>query len=126
MKPDGGYAANPPRSTTGRRAQRFKIEMKMQYRAAGEERWRDGKIKDISSSGVFFDAENSLELTTRLEMWFVLPVKLASRPGGEILCSGQVVRRILPELPAGPALIAATISKYRFFRQPDLTGPGRS
>ena len=95
------------------RARRFALHLSLRYRSIGAAQWREGRIENISRSGVLFWTEHPLEVDTRLEMSFVLP--LIDTPPG-IVCRGHIVRTVLPNGHNAPPGLAATISAYRFVR----------
>jgi hypothetical protein len=95
------------------RAFRFALPLPLRYRSRGARRWRDGRIENISRTGVLFSTEELLDLRTRLEMRFVLPVGTFSPA---VMCRGHVVRTVLPSGPEAFPRFAATISGYLFVR----------
>ncbi len=42
------------------RAQRFVLELGLQYRASGQTEWHEGRTENISHTGVLFRAERPL------------------------------------------------------------------
>jgi len=90
--------------------------MALRYRLMGEILWHDGRVENISRSGVLFRAEHALTPNKAVEMSFVLPVQSSSEPGAEVTCHGHIVRTVLAKTTEGPAL-AATISDYCFSRR---------
>lgn len=94
------------------RALRYALHLPLRYRPVGAARWREGRIENISRSGVLFWTDQPLEVDTRLEMSFMLP-PIDTAPS--IVCRGRIVRTVLPEGQAPPGL-AATFSSYRFVR----------
>lgn len=96
---------------TSGRAPRFDLPVPVRYRFAGTAAWSEGRIENISRSGVLFRAERALPLDTAVELTFALPVGPAAR---DLLCRGRVVRTVPGTGLAGPAGIAATIATFRF------------
>ena len=90
--------------------------MPLRYRLMGEILWHDGRIENISRSGVLFRAEHPLVPNTAVEMSFVWPVESSSEPSAEVTCHGHIVRTVLAKATESPAL-AATISDYCFSRR---------
>ena len=96
------------------RAQRFRLNLPLRYRIAGQPAWRKGTTRDISRSGLLFDAEEALKPTDKLEINLVLPVEIGGLSATEVFCKGEVVRAIgSAEATAVPAL-AAKILQYHF------------
>lgn len=89
--------------------------MPLRYRLTGAILWHEGRIENISRSGVLFRAEQPLAPNAAVEMSFVLPVERSSEPGAEVICHGHIVRTLLAQATEGPAM-AATISDYCFSR----------
>jgi hypothetical protein len=85
----------------------------LRYRTIGAAEWREGRIENISRSGVLFWTDHRLDADTRLEMSFVLPL-IGNPPG--VVCRGHIVRTVLPNGQQAPVGLAATISTYRFVR----------
>jgi PilZ domain-containing protein len=96
----------------GGRARRFALHFSLRYRPVGAAQWHQGRIENISRSGVLFWTDNALEVDTRVEMSFVLP--LLDSPW--VVCRGHIVRAVLPSDRQAPLGLAATISAYRFVR----------
>jgi hypothetical protein len=93
------------------RARRVPLDLRVRYRPVGAKRWHEGRIENISRSGVLFRAEDLLDIETPVEMTLVLPARLLT---AAIICRGRVVRTVLPGgIERRPGL-AATISRYRF------------
>jgi hypothetical protein len=100
--------------TQSERAPRFALQLPVRYRAAGEQ-WHEGRIENISRSGMLFWARHPLDIDVPLEMSFVLPVGPQSLG---IVCRGRIVRSA-PTTRRSTVYVyglAATISVYRFVR----------
>ena len=94
------------------RAQRFRLNLPLRYRIAGQPVWRKGTTRDISRSGLLFDAEESLKPNDRLEINLVLPVEIGGLSATEVFCKGEVVRSADSE--AAVPTLAAKILQYHF------------
>ena len=101
------YAA---RVRTSGRATRFDVPVPLRYRLAGTAAWSEGRIENISRSGLLFRVERPLPVDTAVEMTFALPVPA----GRDLLCRGRVVRTVSGTDAAGRPGIAATIATFRF------------
>jgi PilZ domain-containing protein len=107
-----GVAERLPRSP------RFAIQVPLRYRREGEISWHEGKIENISRSGVLFRCQYLVEPKTAVEMSFVLPVEIGSgESGAEVICHGYIVRTIKSPAPGELPLLAAAILDYRFLRR---------
>ncbi len=96
------------------RAPRFPIHAPLRYRPSGEIGWNDGRIENISRSGVLFRAGELVDVNTPVEMSFVLPVEIAGEQAAEVFCRGTIVRTLLPPTTDAPPALAARILEYRF------------
>jgi PAS domain S-box-containing protein len=102
------------------RAQRFHLQLPLRYRRLDEDNWHDGETKNISRSGLLFQAEDSLQPNVILEINLVLPPEIAGLSHTEVFCRGEIVRT---EAAAGeemPPSLAAKILQYRFQHGTDL------
>ena len=59
------------------RAQRFQLHLPLKYRRLDEEKWHDGETRNISRSGLLFQAEDLLQPNVILEINLVLPAEIA-------------------------------------------------
>ena len=96
------------------RATRFTIPMSLRYRRSGDAAWHNGKVQNISRSGVLFAAEEIMDVNTRIELTFELPIKLGGEKSAQVHCTGQVVRTIMAVSTVGTPSLAATIQGYLF------------
>jgi response regulator RpfG family c-di-GMP phosphodiesterase len=96
------------------RAQRFQLHLPLKYRRLDEENWHDGETRNISRSGLLFEAEDTLQPSVQLEINLVLPAEIAGLSATEVVCRGEIVRSIRPDGEKMPAALAARILQYRF------------
>jgi DNA-binding response OmpR family regulator len=99
------------------RAQRFQLHLPLRYRRLGETAWHVGTTENISRSGLLFQADESLQPNSQLEINLVLPAEIAGLSGTEVVCRGEVVRTVEPQGSMSPAL-AARILQYHFQHGP--------
>jgi PilZ domain len=92
------------------RPTRFEIRTPVHYRIRGERIWREGTTVNISKSGLLFVAEGQVDVGTRIEMKFSLPVQTGNGSGAAVSCHGVIVRS------PGYAVLAAKISAPRLIR----------
>jgi len=59
------------------RAPRFQLHLPLKYRLLDEEKWHDGETRNISRSGLLFQAEDLLQPNVQLEINLVLPAEIA-------------------------------------------------
>jgi two-component system, cell cycle sensor histidine kinase and response regulator CckA len=93
------------------RAPRFQLQLPLKYRRLDEEKWHDGETRNISRSGLLFEAEDLLQPKVQLEINLVLPAEIAGLSPTEVICRGEIVRTAAEQIP--PAL-AAKILQYHF------------
>ena len=96
------------------RAQRFQLRLPLKYRQVDEENWHEGQTRNISRSGLLFQAESFLQPNVVLEINLVLPSEIAGLSPTEVVCRGEVVRTVSPEQEEMPPALAAKILQYRF------------
>ena len=89
------------------RARRVPLRVPITYRSTGDDAWLQGRILNLSESGVKF-APAALEVGQSIEVIFSTPTSVASFASGKIICVGKVVRTT----PAGDA--AARFEECRF------------
>ena len=106
-------SAEPGKTKTTFRAQRFNLQLPLRYRPLGQEDWRKGTTENISRSGLLFRAEEMLLPNAKLEINLVLPVEIAGLAATEVVCRGEVVRSVEAGESVSPAL-AAKILQYHF------------
>ena len=99
------------------RAHRYPIRVPVRYRSSGADTWHDGRIENISESGMLFEAEHPVAVNTPVEMTFVLPATMSVEPPAELICRGTIVRAVPTSRKRRPLTLAATIVTYRFRRQ---------
>ncbi len=96
------------------RAQRFRLNLPLRYRIAGQPAWRKGTTRDISRSGLLFDGEEALKPNDRVEINLVLPVEIGGLSATEVFCKGEVVRALNQPGTAETPALAAKILQYHF------------
>jgi PAS domain S-box-containing protein len=96
------------------RAQRFQLHLPLKYRRLDEEKWHDGETRNISRSGLLFQAEDLLQPNVILEINLVLPAEIAGLSPTEVICRGEVVRTVEHNGDKLPPALAAKILQYHF------------
>jgi len=96
------------------RAQRFQLHLPLKYRRLGEKDWHEGKTRNISRSGMLFEAEELLQPNAVLEINLVLPAEIAGLSPTEVVCRGEVVRTVKPNGGTIIPELAARILQYHF------------
>jgi PAS domain S-box-containing protein len=93
------------------RAPRFQLHLPLKYRRLDEEKWHDGETRNISRSGLLFEAEDLLQPKVQLEINLVLPAEIAGLSPTEVICKGEIVRTLTGQVPHA---LAAKILQYQF------------
>jgi hypothetical protein len=86
----------------------------LKYRRLDEEKWHDGETRNISRSGLLFQAEDSLQPNVQLEINLVLPAEIAGLSPTEVVCRGQIVRTVKSAGEEMHPALAAKILQYHF------------
>jgi hypothetical protein len=105
-----------------RRAQRFLVHLPIRYKKIGGRSWFEGRIENISRSGILFHADRILKPRTAVQMSFTLPISLKDDGPGEVLCRGSVVRTVVAKETNRPC-VAVSIQRYRFVRNHEKNSP---
>lgn len=106
-------------ATEKRRAKRFPMRLPV---AVKVDKQRPDKqvveTRDVSSSGVYFEFDNPLEVGSALEFLLTLPEPITKGSPVRIQCIGKVVRVERNHSGGGGHTgIAATIERYEFVRE---------
>ena len=99
------------------RARRYPIRLPVRYRPGGTDAWHEGRVANISQSGMLFETEHLVAVNTPVVMRFVLPATMYVKSPAEIVCHGKIVRRVLTSKRESTPALAATIANYRFRRR---------
>ena len=102
------------------RATRFVTSLPALYRRSGEAAWKRGLTRDISDSGVLFEAGEMLPPESIVELTFHLPEQLGNLPAGQFTCIGKVVR----QPPITESLPPRAAARFLEWRQGDDTSFG--
>ena len=106
--------AQPVRPTWVPRARRLKLKTAARYRSKNLGIWSEGRLENLSQSGVLLRGPQSFPNNTVIEMVFEMPEEISGQANSEVLCQGRVVRsKSLPEAP-GSTEMAASILDYKF------------
>jgi hypothetical protein len=100
------------------RAQRFQLHLPLRYRRLGENVWHEGTTENISRSGMLFQADEVLQLSSQLEINLVLPAEIAGLSATEVVCRGEVVRTVESHGTTLSPALAARILQYHFQHGP--------
>jgi hypothetical protein len=73
------------------RAERLALQSAVTYRIAGDDHWLQGRVANLSESGMLF-GPTDLTPGTRVELIIVSPISLKSMAPGRLVCVAEVVR----------------------------------
>ncbi|HVR26966.1 MAG TPA: ATP-binding protein [Candidatus Polarisedimenticolia bacterium] len=112
-------AGRSPEQPALSRAPRFQLNLPLKYRRLDEEKWHEGETRNISRSGLLFQADDFLQPdllqpNVQLEINLVLPAEIAGLSPTEVVCRGQIVRTVQPSGEKMPPALAAKILQYHF------------
>jgi PilZ domain len=97
------------------RARRLKLDLPVRYRGKNLSTWYEGKIQNISQSGVMFFGPQQLPANALVEMIFEMPEEISGQKNSNVLCQGRLIRvKDAVENVADAFGIAASILDYKF------------
>ncbi len=99
------------------RARRLKLDTPVRYRVKNLGGWTDGKIENISQSGVLFHGEQQLPVNALIEMVFEMPEEISGQKNSNVLCQARIIRLKEARDPAAGVRLAASILDYKFIHQ---------
>jgi hypothetical protein len=89
------------------RAPRVSLPSWILYRPTGEVRWREGRIENVSHSGVLFHGSESVDIEMPVEIMLTVPDGVGGGVSGTSIGRGHIVRRGTERSDARPTLAAA-------------------
>jgi hypothetical protein len=124
-KPETGIKrghARVKRATWTPRARRLKVDLALRYRVNNTSTWHEGKVENISQTGLLFYGPQELPVNALIELVFEMPEDISGQRNRNVLCQGRVIRckekmdsAKAEEIDAsGHALLAASIVDYKF------------
>lgn len=101
-----------------RKARRFELQLPVTVMAVGEKSaTNEVRTKDISSTGMLLEFDESVEEGTSVELVVDLPQEITQAGQVRLRCTGRVVR-VDRSKPARTG-VAVTIERYEFVRLPE-------
>jgi len=95
-----------------RKHQRFDLKLPFQILRSEEGGGTTGETKNVSSSGVLFEAASPLPVGESVEYFITLPKTGVGNLAVRLRCVGRVVRGVEDNG------FAATLGRYEFLREP--------
>ena len=99
------------------RARRLKLNIPVRYRVKNLSNWYEGRIDNISQSGVLISGPEQLPENALLEMVFEMPEEISGQKNSNVLCQGRVIRAKGTLDAGGCKGMAASILDYKFLHQ---------
>jgi hypothetical protein len=115
------------------RARRQKLDLALRYRLNSTGIWYEGRIENLSQTGVLFRGTQALPAGAVIEMIFDMPEEISGQKNRSVVCQGRIIRSQQPLIkdenhakdepsetprPEAPeSLSAASIVDYKFIRQ---------
>src|SRR5262245_47253503 len=73
------------------RATRTSLPISLRYRRDGEDEWLQGRVSNMSDSGLLFGPTN-LQPGAKIDVILSTPIPVASMAPGQIICRALIVR----------------------------------
>jgi hypothetical protein len=109
------------RATWTPRARRLKLDLALRYRVNNTSTWHEGRVENISQTGLLFYGPQELPVNALIELVFEMPEEISGQVNRNVLCQGRVIRckeKANTEkgegASSGRALLAASIVDYKF------------
>ena len=134
-KPETGIQRSHTRvkaATWTPRARRLKLDLALRYRVNNTSTWYEGKVENISQTGLLFFGPQELPVNALIELVFEMPEEISGQRNRNVLCQGRVIRcseredgetqeqnrdeEQIQETESGDRLLAASIVDYKFIR----------
>ena len=105
------------------RARRLKLDAALRYRVNSTSTWYEGRIDNLSQTGVLFHGPQQLPVNALIEMVFEMPEEISGQKNRSVLCQGRVIRSIDQaeetqdqDREGSANSLAASIVDYKFIR----------
>ena len=103
-----------PRTPWTPRALRLKLNTPVRYRGKNLGAWVNGRIENLSQSGVFLHGPQQLPSKSLVEMVFEMPEQISGQKNSSVLCQARITRAKQPHDDGESVSLAATILDYKF------------
>ena len=112
------------------RARRLKLDVELRYRVNSTSAWYEGKVENISQTGLLFHGPQQLPVNALIELVFEMPEEISGQKNRNVLCQGRVIRSADKQgkeardrgkdkdkdTESGDSQLAASIVDYKFIR----------
>ena len=99
------------------RARRLKLNTPVRYRGKEMGAWVNGRIENLSQSGVFLHGPQQLPSNSLVEMVFEMPEEISGQKNSSVLCQGRITRTKQGHDSDEVVELAASILDYKFLHQ---------
>jgi hypothetical protein len=100
------------------RARRIKMSAPVRYRVKNLGTWSEGKIENLSQSGVLLTGPAKFPENTLVEMVFEMPEEISGQKNSKVLCQGRITRmKGSNQKQVEHYEFAASILDYKFIHQ---------
>jgi hypothetical protein len=109
------------------RARRLRSDLPLRYRGKNLSTWYEGKIQNISQSGVLFEGPQQLPANALVELIFEMPEEISGQKNRNVLCQGRLIRitsadngtgdKNTAEEDKGSFGLVASILDYKFLQK---------
>ena len=113
----GRRRTSPKQPTWVPRARRLKLDLPIRYRVKNLSNWYEGRVQNISQSGVLFLGPQQLPTNALVEMVFEMPEEISGQKNSGVLCQGRLTRSKAAHVSDDGFGLAASILDYRFLHQ---------
>jgi hypothetical protein len=115
--PGGKRRSGQKQLTWMPRARRLKVDLPIRYRGKNLSTWYEGKVENISQSGLMFFGPQELPANALIEMIFEMPEEISGQKNSNVLCQGRVIRvKDVLDNTEDTFGLATSILDYKFLR----------
>jgi len=74
------------------RARRLKLDLALRYRVNSTSTWYEGRIDNLSQTGLLFHGPQPLPVNALIELIFEMPEEISGQKNRNVVCQGRVIR----------------------------------
>jgi hypothetical protein len=93
------------------------LDSPVRFRVKNVGSWLEGKIENISQSGVLFQGPQQMPVNALLEMVFEMPEEISGQKNSNVLCQARIIRSKEARDTDETFGLAASILDYKFIHQ---------
>src|SRR5260370_21481172 len=100
------------------RARRVRSDIAVRYRGKNLSTWYEGKIQNISQSGLLFEGSQQLPANALVALIFEMPEEISGQKNSGVLCQGRLIRtKDAVDKTEDSNELAASILDYKFLHK---------